>query len=79
MSADIAMQTRCIYCLREQYGPAVHAISHGEHPCNWCGRTHEPPLLSLREGDDVSLLTRWDDWRVWRRYRRWLRSTGGNR
>jgi len=35
---DLAMQTRCVHCLREQYALAVHSISHGEHPCVWCGK-----------------------------------------
>lgn len=34
----IAMQTRCVHCGFEQYGPAVWAISHGNHPCCWCGK-----------------------------------------
>lgn len=42
-----AMQPRCIYCGREQYGPAVWPISHGEHPCVWCGET--PPQLTESE------------------------------
>lgn len=33
----IAMQTRCIHCGCEQYGPAVWDVSHGKHPCCWCG------------------------------------------
>jgi len=37
MSGEYVMQERCIYCKREQYAPAVHAISHGEHGCAWCG------------------------------------------
>ena len=44
---DVEMQTRCIYCTREQYAMAVHAISHGEHPCVWCGVT--PPVLNTDE------------------------------
>jgi hypothetical protein len=42
------MQVRCIYCKREQYAPAVYAISHGEHPCVWCGKT--PPVFT-RDAD----------------------------
>lgn len=41
--SEVAMQPRCIYCKREQYGPAVWDISHGEHPCVWCGKT--PPTF----------------------------------
>lgn len=44
---DIAMQVRCLYCRREQYAPAVWAISHGTHPCVWCGKT--PPVLTPKE------------------------------
>lgn len=39
---DIAMQVKCVKCLKEQYWPAVYAISHWEHPCVWCGHTPEP-------------------------------------
>jgi len=35
----IAMQTRCLKCLREQYMPAVSLISTWERPCVWCNRT----------------------------------------
>ena len=41
------MQTRCIYCKREQYAPAVHAISNGEAGCAWCGKI--PPILTEAE------------------------------
>ena len=44
---DIAMQVRCIYCDKEQYAIAVWSISHGEHPCVWCGKT--PPVLTVTE------------------------------
>ena len=47
MTGDLAMQMRCIQCRREQYAPAVLAISHGEHPCVWCG--HTPPQLTVAE------------------------------
>ncbi len=47
MSEEIAMQTRCIYCKREQYAMAVHSISNSEHPCVWCGKT--PPKLTYKE------------------------------
>lgn len=33
-----AIQFRCVFCKKEQYLPAVHAISKGEHPCVWCGK-----------------------------------------
>jgi len=39
---EIAMQTRCVYCGREQYAMAVSSISKGEHPCVWCGRFSKP-------------------------------------
>lgn len=38
----IAMQTRCIKCGLEQYGPAVYKISHGEMACVWCGEMSKP-------------------------------------
>jgi len=47
---DTAMQNRCIYCKREQYAMAVYAISQGEHPCVWCGKT--PPKMSYGEYRD---------------------------
>lgn len=39
----VVMQNRCIYCKKEQYGPAVYDISHGKHSCVWCGQT--PPVI----------------------------------
>jgi hypothetical protein len=39
--SNIAMQARCVHCKREQYAPAVYKISHGEHPCVWCGEMSE--------------------------------------
>lgn len=43
----VAMQPRCIYCKREQYAPAVYSISHGEHPCVWCGKI--PPVFKTEQ------------------------------
>ena len=37
----IAMQTRCVHCVREQYALAVWDISHGKIPCCWCGEMSE--------------------------------------
>jgi uncharacterized CHY-type Zn-finger protein len=37
----IAMQTRCVHCGREQYALAVWDISHGQHPCCFCGEMSE--------------------------------------
>ena len=34
---DIAMQTRCVYCLGEQYVHSVIDVSYGEAGCAWCG------------------------------------------
>lgn len=34
----IAMQTRCVHCKAEQYGPAVHSVSMGTDTCSWCGK-----------------------------------------
>ncbi len=39
---EIAMQARCVHCLREQYAPAVLGISNGEEPCVWCGKKSTP-------------------------------------
>ena len=47
MKKDIAMQTRCISCGKEQYLPAVYSVSNGETPCVWCGIT--PPVLTEKE------------------------------
>lgn len=44
---EIAIQTRCIYCHQEQYGPAVMAVSRGLVPCAWCARI--PPVLTEDE------------------------------
>lgn len=33
----IAMQARCVHCCCEQYALAVRDISHGKHPCCFCG------------------------------------------
>ena len=38
----VAMQIRCVHCKSEQYAPAVWDISHGKHPCVWCGKTSKP-------------------------------------
>jgi transcription elongation factor Elf1 len=34
---DVAMQTRCLHCGREQYALAVIGVSTGELGCSWCG------------------------------------------
>jgi hypothetical protein len=34
---DVAMQTRCLHCLREQYAMAVWDISTKGGNCVWCG------------------------------------------
>lgn len=34
----IAMQEYCVHCGCEQYALAVFDISHGKHPCWWCGK-----------------------------------------
>jgi|APGre2960657505_1045072.scaffolds.fasta_scaffold16728_3 ribosomal protein S27E len=34
----IAMQTRCVHCKTEQYGPAVYSVSMGTDRCYWCGK-----------------------------------------
>lgn len=35
---NIAMQERCIHCLKEQYSPGVYSVSCGLIPCAWCGK-----------------------------------------
>lgn len=42
-----AMQTRCIYCHKEQYAPAVWEISNGNIGCAWCGKV--PPKMTYEE------------------------------
>ncbi len=54
------MQPRCIFCKREQYMPAVYSISHGEHPCCWCGCT--PPVF--RDEAAYREALRDEDWRA---------------
>jgi hypothetical protein len=39
---DVAMQLRCVHCLREQYALNVPAVSTGEYGCCWCGRRSQP-------------------------------------
>lgn len=39
---DLAMQTRCLHCNREQYALAVIGVSTGELGCTWCGVKSEP-------------------------------------
>jgi len=36
--SEIAMQTYCVRCGKEQYVPNVWPVSHGLHPCSWCGK-----------------------------------------
>lgn len=36
--ADVAMQVRCLSCLREQWAMVVYPISMGEGVCAWCGQ-----------------------------------------
>jgi hypothetical protein len=57
---DLVMQPRCIFCKREQYMPAVYSISHGEHPCCWCGCT--PPVF--RDEAAYREALRDEDWRA---------------
>lgn len=42
---DIAMQVRCVHCLREQYALAVMAVSLGEAGCVWCGAMSKPMTI----------------------------------
>ena len=46
----LAMQTRCIYCHKEQYAPAVYPISIGKSGCAWCGKI--PPKMNYDEYRD---------------------------
>ena len=39
---DIAMQTRCVHCKREQWAMAVVGVSHGREGCAWCGEMSTP-------------------------------------
>lgn len=38
----VAMQVRCVHCLREQYCMNVPAISTGELACPYCGAFSTP-------------------------------------
>ena len=44
---DVAMQSVCIFCLKEQYAPFVYEISHSKRPCAWCGMY--APILTEEE------------------------------
>jgi hypothetical protein len=46
---DIAMQTKCVHCLQEQYAPAVYLVSKGECSCVWCGKKSRPMTKSEYE------------------------------
>jgi len=35
---EVAMQTRCVYCKKEQYALVVYDVSHGKSTCAWCGK-----------------------------------------
>lgn len=59
MDERIVMQPRCIGCKREQYGPGVFAISHGEAGCAWCGLC--PPVFTDEAAYREAL--RDEDWR----------------
>lgn len=67
VKCDVWYQMRCIYCKREQYMLAVAEISHGVHPCVWCGMippvftvdTREEYREALRLGDLPTVLDRW--------------------
>lgn len=52
---QIAIQTRCIHCGREQYALAVMSVSRGEEACVWCGEksvvmSEDEYRFKLREG-----------------------------
>lgn len=34
----IALQVRCVHCLRKQYAPAIVPVSTGKGVCSWCYR-----------------------------------------
>ena len=39
---DVAMQTRCVHCKKEQYAVYVYNISFGKQGCAWCGKKSSP-------------------------------------
>jgi len=52
---DLAMQTRCIHCKKEQYSPAVFSLSKKGGDCPWCDKEIKPMnykdyLKALKEG-----------------------------
>jgi hypothetical protein len=56
---DVAMQTRCVHCKKEQYTPKVYPISLGTEGCAWCGKKSSPmsepeyyKLLKTKRDDD---------------------------
>jgi hypothetical protein len=57
----VAMQTRCVHCLAEQYALNVIDVSYGEAGCAWCGAqsrlmTHEEYLQALTEAKEARSL-----------------------
>lgn len=60
--SEIAMQVRCVHCGQEQYALAVWLVSHGEHPCCWCGKMstemsdeeYNSKLKEMRNGKKTS-------------------------
>lgn len=55
---DVAMQTRCVHCKREQYAMAVYSISYGESCCAWCGKeskkmTNDEWLTALKKKEQT--------------------------
>jgi hypothetical protein len=43
-TVKVIMQTKCIYCKKEQYSPVVYPVSHGEMGCAMCGKV--PPVFT---------------------------------
>lgn len=44
---DLAVQTRCVSCKREQYALAAYQISIGKGGCSWCG--YRPGQMTEKE------------------------------
>jgi hypothetical protein len=45
------MQFRCLYCLKEQWMPAVAEISAGEAGCAWCHRSST--VMTVKQYQDA--------------------------
>jgi len=48
--SKLEMQTNCIHCGLEHYGPMVYILSTNGGQCSWCGKQIDP--LTVKEFRD---------------------------